>query len=40
MGGTQNDNYSLRGACPELAEGLRMTKADMSGVVGQPLEAD
>jgi len=24
-GGIQDDNYSLRGACPELAEGLRMT---------------
>jgi len=40
LGGTQDDNYSLRGACPELAEGLRITEAGISGVVGQPLEAD
>ena len=25
LGGTQDDNCSLREACPELAEGLRMT---------------
>ena len=33
----QDDNYSLRGACPELAEGLRMTVAGIRLVVGQPL---
>ena len=35
--GTQDDNYFLRGACPELAEGLRMTNAAIRRVVGQPL---
>jgi hypothetical protein len=45
----QDDNYSLRGACPErldlssstgLAEGLRMTRRPLREVVGQPLRGD
>ena len=36
----QDDNSSLRGACPELAEGLRMAKAGIRKVFGQPLEGD
>ena len=30
----------LRGVYPEPVEGLRMTKASISGVVGQPLRGD
>ena len=45
--GTQDDNYFLRGACPErldprsstdLAEKLRMTDAGIRRVVGQSLQ--
>jgi hypothetical protein len=37
---TQDDNYTLRGVYPELAEGIRMTKADKNGAIGQPLAED
>jgi hypothetical protein len=33
----QDDNYSLRGVYPELAEGLRMTNQGLGEIVGQPL---
>ena len=36
----QDDNYSLRGVYPELAEGLRMTNSGIRRVVGQPLKGD
>ena len=37
---TQDDNSSLRRACPELAEGLRMTNAGIQRVVGQTQQGD
>ena len=35
-GGTQDDNFFLPGACPELAAGPRMIMSGNKGVVGRP----